>query len=317
MKKHEKDQSRIIFISKDQRNIKEYKISRVKLVTYISVFLIVFLGLGKLGLDFLVDFGNNAKIKTLERTNAVLEARLIDMKDKINIIDTRLTQIVDQDDELRTVLGLEKLSSEIRNVGIGGSEYDYESVDQISGFESTVNLSEQLTNLSKLERTVKLELSSYQQLLETFQDKQDSIAHFPALRPILKGVISSGYGVRKHPMLGVYRHHDGIDISADRGTPVYATADGLVTSAGNNGGYGKMIQIDHKYGFETGYGHLDKMVVRRGQHVKRGDKIGEVGSTGLSTASHLHYEVLYNGKHLNPKMYYFDDKILNEQVVRN
>ncbi len=312
-----KDHSRIIFVSGDHRKIKEFKISRTRLGIYISIFLIVFLVSGKIGLDLLIDFSNNSKIQSLERTNAVLETRLVEMKDKINYINSQVDNIVVQDDKLRTVLGLDKLSNEVRNVGIGGSKYDYEDVDEISGFDSGVDLSEQLTKLSKLEREVKLELRSYSELMHTFQQKQDSIAHLPALRPILKGVVTSGYGVRYHPVFKVYRHHDGIDISARMGTPVYATADGVVNYTGVNGGYGKMVRVDHKYGFETRYAHMSKIVVRRGQRVKRGEKIGEVGNSGITTAPHLHYEVKFGGKTVDPKMYYFKDRILNEQVVKN
>lgn len=309
-----KDESRLIFLSKNQKKYKEFKISRGKLILYISVFLIAFLVSGKLVLDTMVNFSLNSKILQLERTNTILKVRLTDIKDKIERINNDLGLVASKDDELRKVLGLEALSSDIREVGIGGSPYDY-SNDEVSGFDEGVEISIRLTQLAKLEREVKLELKSYQNLLTTFSSKQDSLAHLPALRPILKGVISSGFGSRNHPLLRVKRHHEGIDISARRGTPIYATAEGIVNYAGRMGGYGNMVIINHKYGFETRYGHMNKFTVRKGQKISRGDKIGEVGNTGLSTAPHLHYEVRFNGKPLNPRSYWFDDKILNEQVV--
>ena len=135
------------------------------------------------------------------------------------------------------------------------------------------------------------------------------------MRPLLDGVISSGFGMRMHPILKVYRHHEGLDFSAQKGTAVYASADGYISHAGTSGGYGKLIKIDHKYGYETRYGHLSKILVRKGEQVKRGQKIGEVGKTGLTNASHLHYEVLFKDKPVDPKLYYFDDNILNEKIV--
>ncbi len=312
-----KDESRLIFVPRNSSTVKEYKISRVKLFTYISVFIIGFTFLGKISLDLLVDFSHNSKIKTLERTNIALENRLKETKAQINALNARISDIVKKDDELRTVLGLPRVSSDVRNVGIGGADYNYDFTDEISGFDDPADLNSQLSLLSKLERESKLELESYNALMATFQHKQDSIRYLPSLKPVLSGVISSSFGLRRHPIYKVRKHHDGLDFSAAKGTPVYASADGTVLFTGRVNGYGKLIKLNHKYGFVTRYGHLSKIVVRRGQQIKRGQKIGEVGSTGLSTAPHLHYEVRYNGKAVNPSAYYFDDHVLNEKIVNN
>ncbi len=312
-----KDESRLIFVPRNSSTVKEYKISRVKLFTYISIFLIGFTFLGKISLDLLVDFSHNSKIKTLERTNIALENRLKETKVKINALNTRIADIIKKDDELRTVLGLPRVSSDVRNVGIGGADYNYDFIDEISGFDDPADLNSQLSLLSKLERESKLELESYNALMATFERKQDSIRYLPSLKPVLTGVISSGFGLRRHPIYKVRKHHDGLDFSAAKGTPVYASADGTVSFTGRVNGYGKLIKLNHKYGFVTRYGHLSKIVVRRGQQIKRGQKIGEVGSTGLSTAPHLHYEVRYYGKAVNPSAYYFDDHVLNEKIVNN
>jgi len=312
-----KNESRVIFISSDQKKYKEIVVSRVKLFTYISVFLIAFLVTGKYGLDLLINFSHNSKIERLERTNTVLETRLQEMSTKIKTIGEKIDIVANMDDELRTLLGLEKISEDVRNVGIGGSNYEIDLTDEVSGFDQNFELGQQLMELARFEREVKLEHDSYEDLYSTFYHKQDSIAYLPALRPLMKGVVSSKFGMRTHPVLKVRRHHDGLDFSAPKGTPVYATADGVIKHAGRNGGYGNMVIISHKYGFETCYGHLNKFVVREGQTIKRGDKIGEVGNTGLTTASHLHYEVKHRGKVVDPSTYYFDDKILNEQVVHN
>ena len=264
----------------------------------------------------LIDFSHNSKIKTLERTNAVLQSRLGEAQLQIDSINTQIDLIIQKDDELRIVLGLPLINSDVREVGIGGSEFGYNFEDEVSGFEDNIGLGEQLSELSKLGRAIKLELASYQELMSAFQKKQDSIKYVPSLKPVLDGRISSSFGMRNHPRLKVRRHHEGLDLSSPRGTPVYASADGVVKYIGVAGGYGRMVKIDHKYGFETRYGHMSKYVVRRGQTIKRGQKIGEVGNTGLSTAPHLHYEVRYEGKPLNPKTYYFEDIELNSMVVK-
>jgi murein DD-endopeptidase MepM/ murein hydrolase activator NlpD len=311
-----KDESRLIFIPKHSSKLKEFKISRIKLISYATVFLICFTLAGKISLDLLVDFSQNSKIKTLERTNAVLQDRLLEAKTKIDSINKKIKLIVVKDEELRTVLGLSQVSSDVREVGIGGSEFNYNFEDEVSGFEDNIGLGEQLNELAKLEREVKLGLTSYQELMATFNNKQDSLKYLPSLKPVIEGYTSSSFGVRIHPILHQKRMHEGIDISAPRGTPVYATADGLVSFAGTLSGYGRTVKINHKYGFDTQYSHLNKFVVRNGEAVKRGQKIGEVGNSGLSTAPHLHYEVAYKGKVLDPKLYYFDDRILNTMVIQ-
>ncbi len=311
-----KDESRLIFVPRNNSEVKEFKISRLKLITYSLLILTTFTFIGKVTLDLLVDFSHDSKIKTLERTNTVLQSRLSETRLQIDSINTQINMIVSKDDELRILLGLPAIDSDVREVGIGGSEFDYNFEDEVSGFEDNIGLGQQLSKLSKLERAIKLELVSYQELMNVFQKKQDSIKYVPSLKPVLDGRISRSFGMKKHPILKVRRHHDGIDFGATRGTPIYASADGVVKFVGRAGGYGKMVKLDHKYGFETRYGHMSKYVVRRGQTVKRGQKIGEVGNTGLSTAPHLHYEVLYNGKALNPSTYYFEDKELNALVVK-
>ena len=123
----------------------------------------------------------------------------------------------------------------------------------------------------------------------------------PSDKPVKTAAFTSGYGLRSDPFRGRAAMHAGIDLAGPVGTPIYATADGVITTAGyNNGGYGNLIKIDHGRGIETRYGHLSAINVRDGQRVKRGDLIGKMGSTGRSTGSHLHYEVRVDGKAVNP-----------------
>lgn len=118
--------------------------------------------------------------------------------------------------------------------------------------------------------------------------------------PPRTGSVSSGFGMRRHPLLGGWRPHRGIDLAAPTGTPVHATADGVVRASGRRGGYGLSIALEHGQGSETRYAHMSRLNVTRGQRVRRGNVIGWVGSTGLSTGPHLHYETLVQGKPVNP-----------------
>jgi len=310
-----KEKTRLIVISGDQKKYKEFKFSRIQIVTFTIITLAAVLLIAKFGTDILLEFSQNSKISKLQRTNKVLQERLAEMDTKVSSLTTEMKLIAKRDDDLRTIMGVEKLSSDVRNVGIGGARYNYDLIDDVSGFDENASLNKQLTEISKLEREVSLEKESFHSLLLTFEKKQDSIAYLPSIRPVLRGTISSVFGMRLHPMYHIMRYHEGLDISAPTGTPIYATANGVVSYAGRMSGYGNMVKLDHKYGYSTRYGHMSKILVRKGQTIKKGEKIGEVGNTGVSTAPHVHYEVRYHGQPQNPINYYFDDIILNEQVI--
>lgn len=310
-----KEESTIIFVSKDKSYIKEYKISRIKLLLYTILFLVVFLVGGNYSLDWLLEFRYDSKVEFLEKNNQFLKSQLGEMGDKIELIDGQLTIIENRDDEIRMIMGLKELGDDVRDVGIGGTNFEYKFADQIVNPDVADDLNIQMLLIDKLEREVKLELQSFGDLINTYHLKEDSIKHMPALHPVLDGRITSDFGMRLHPIFKRYRKHPGIDFAAKAGAPIYATADGIVKLAKYNGGYGNCVIIDHLYGFESRYGHMQKILVRRGQRVKRGDKIGLVGKTGIATAPHLHFEVHYKGKEVNPRHYFFDDPSLNRLVV--
>lgn len=132
------------------------------------------------------------------------------------------------------------------------------------------------------------------------EGRQALAAALPRLWPLTSGWLSSNFGNRRDPLTGEADFHAGLDISAGRGTPVYATADGTVQLSGFSGNYGNCVEVTHGYGIATRYGHLSRYVVRLGQQIKRGNIIGYVGATGRTTGPHLHYEILLNGRPINP-----------------
>lgn len=147
-----------------------------------------------------------------------------------------------------------------------------------------------------------------EQLLEveqTMVDQDQRLSSTPTIAPVI-GVITDGFGNRRDPFTGLRAYHDGLDLSARRGTPIVAPADGVVVFAGRKGGMGRMIRVSHGFGFQTVYGHLDSIQVEPGQDVRRGEEIGTVGNTGRSTGPHLHYEVVKDGRAVNPLYYILD-----------
>ena len=142
------------------------------------------------------------------------------------------------------------------------------------------------------------------------RDKEKMMTCLPAIQPVSKNLslVVSGFGYRIHPIYKTLRMHTGIDFSAKKGTPIYATGDGVVESPHESQtGYGIVCMINHGFGYETLYAHMSKMSVKIGQVVKRGQLIGYVGSTGLSVAPHCHYEVIKDGKKINPINFFYND----------
>ncbi len=233
---------------------------------------------------------------------------------EISIIDEILSDLEDRDANLyRTITGADSLSPEIRHPGIGGYS-KYQNIKDL-GLNSEDLIINKLAKVDELKREMKIQNRSYDDILIVAKNREKMLAAIPAIQPVsnknLKR-LASGWGMRTHPILKVKKFHWGIDFSAPRGTPIYATADGKIRFTKTNyGGYGKEIEIDHSFGYRTKYAHMQSFTVKKGQQVKRGEQIGTVGSTGRSTAPHLHYEVMYNNKKVNPVHYFFKD--LNEK----
>lgn len=164
--------------------------------------------------------------------------------------------------------------------------------------------------LDRLDQMVYTQVKSFDYLAALVDSNKARTAHMPAIQPVPEKFLrtmASGYGVRRDPVYGTMKFHEGMDFSAPVGTPVYATADGLVRTSSWQGAYGNMVEIDHGFNYVTRYAHLSKLIAIPGQQVTRGDLIGLVGNTGKSTGSHLHYEVRYRGAPQNPVNYYFYD----------
>jgi murein DD-endopeptidase MepM/ murein hydrolase activator NlpD len=221
-----------------------------------------------------------------------------------------LNNVEDRDDNIyRVVLGAEPIDKSVRDAGVGGADR-YAEIK-----EKNIPQEDMLTSLHEkidlLRRKLYIESKSQDEVVELAENKEKLFAAVPAIQPVSNKqliALASGFGMRIHPIYKVKKMHPGIDFAASLGTPIYATADGKVVEVSVRfSGYGKMVEIDHGFGYRTRYAHMHDFAVRQGQSVKRGDLIGYVGNTGLSTAPHLHYEVLMNGAHINPVHYFFND----------
>jgi murein DD-endopeptidase MepM/ murein hydrolase activator NlpD len=226
---------------------------------------------------------------------------------------TLLALIEKGDHNYRVILDSEPLDASIREAGIGGSE----KINMIRLQEFPLVLKEYLF-LEKLKHQLDVELQSYDEIARLFEQKSSMWASRPAIQPVSNKSLThlhSTFGERYHPLLGYVRDHKGLDFTADIGTPVYATGDGVVKSAYFSGSFGNVIFIDHQFNYETRYAHLSALKAKVGQKIKRGDIIGFVGNTGLSRGPHLHYEVLYKGQQINP-INFFQRDLSNKEYEK-
>jgi murein DD-endopeptidase MepM/ murein hydrolase activator NlpD len=220
-------------------------------------------------------------------------------------MESDIKVLAEKDQALRTYADIPVIDKDIRKLGIGGKyNIQDDEIDKLL-IDDDIDVSSLVNDLDRLTREIKLERISYEEIYNAIKHRSPQIKSTPSIRPVNTGFISDGYGYRKDPFSGMRQFHYGIDISAPTGTPVYATADGVVRSTNSSRTYGKIVKIDHGYGYTTFYAHLSKMIVKPGDVVKRGQKIAEVGCTGRSTASHLHYEIRQFNINKNPLDYFF------------
>lgn len=250
----------------------------------------------------------------LHRKNKALKTEWSILEKRVENAAQDLSSLIDKDDHnYRVILDSQPLPASVREAGTGGREK--------IGREGIENLPTILTyyeRLDRLKHQLDVEVQSYDELRKMLRNKLKMWASRPAIQPIANKQLATlhlTYGARMHPIFHVYMDHKGLDFAAAKGTPVYATGDGVVAVAYSSASYGNVIYLDHGHAFETRYAHLNKFAVRPGQYVKRGQVIAYVGNTGHSVASHLHYEVLFNGIHANP-INFFQRDLSNKEYDR-
>ena len=257
-----------------------------------------------------VNYFESPKELMLKNEVKELEYYYDNLQIEVDRLNKILADMEFRDDNIyRAVLGAEPIEKSIREAGIGGRDrYEMIREKNILHEDIIVNLTE---SVDRLKRKMYIETKSQDEVVELAAKKEMLLAAIPAIQPVSNKELirlASGFGVRIHPIYRVRKMHTGIDFSANIGTPIYATADGIVEELQVNfSGYGKMVEIDHGFGYRTRYAHMHGFSVRKSQRVRRGDLIGYVGNTGLSTAPHLHYEVLINGRQVDPIHYFFND----------
>lgn len=225
--------------------------------------------------------------------------------DQMNLV---MEDLASRDNNIyRAILESDSIPDAIRKAGFGSMDR-YQSLE---GFDYSSLMVSLTQKVDQLEKQMYIQSKSYDDVIKMAKGKEKLIASIPAIMPISNKDLRhapGGFGWRTHPIYKTPEFHPGMDFAAPEGTEIYATGDGVVTVADNKSqGYGNHVVIDHGFGYETLYGHMSRIAVKPGQVIKRGQVIGYVGSTGLSTAPHCHYEVHKNGELMNPLNYYYND----------
>jgi murein DD-endopeptidase MepM/ murein hydrolase activator NlpD len=297
-----RDQWTIVLVAGEDGPLRQITISRRTLRLAAGALGSVAIGFLALLVTLGAESASRFEARQLREENRVLSSQLAGLQTRMKGLEGDLAFLAERDAEARLLAGLTPIDEEVLRVGVGGpgsptlEEHPLYEVDADLGKEAfAVEY-----DLGAMERRVGLFRASMDEALDSLAAHRDLLLSTPSILPTA-GIFRSGFSrARLHPLLDRTMPHEGIDVAAPRGTPILAAARGRVTFAGWKSGYGQTVEIDHGYGYETLYGHADKVLVRVGQVVDRGDVVAQVGSTGLATSSHLHYEVRVGGRPVNP-----------------
>jgi len=297
--------STIIFVPGGTNRVRKINVSRSVIPTLFFLAFMIIFSAGWLITDYRKIKIQIPELNYLKKENRTQKTQIIALSKKINQINQEMAKLQEFEGKLRVMTNLEPSKEQDQLLAVGGSN--------ISTLKSNYQLEEvhkgliqqMHKSLEDLETEAALASISQTELNNFLKAQKSILACTPSIRPT-DGWFSSGFGYRISPFTNRREFHKGIDMATRIGTPIIAPADGLVVSVAREGGLGNMVAINHGYNLKTRYGHLSKFRIKKGQHVKRGQIIGEVGNTGRSTGAHLHYEVLLNGVPVNPLRYILD-----------
>lgn len=292
----------IVFVPGGKLKVRQIGIPKPLMVVLILLFFSAALVLAWAGRDYRIIKKQIPQLTRFQKENKLQKEQLVILTQKIDQISTKLVELKNFDQKLKTMVNLESNADNNQFFGIGGSDTALMDPDYTieEAHKKLVRLMHR--SLDDLDREITVQTVEKAELVDFFENQKSMLAHTPSLWPT-KGWISSRFGQRISPFTNEREFHKGLDISTSKLSPILAPADGVVSSVRWDHGYGKILTINHDYGLKTRYAHLEESLVKKGQYVKRGQKIALVGNTGRTTGPHLHYEVHLNGAPVNPLRY--------------
>ncbi|MDZ7314937.1 MAG: M23 family metallopeptidase [candidate division KSB1 bacterium] len=302
---------KLIYFSTGGSEVREFSLDLRKVIVLSSAFVVCFAALLIGIIALFTNYFHNSNIASLKKSNTQLRQMLAEMEKKVKKIETNVEVIKSSDQQLRQILDMTDYTEDERKLGRGGlasSEYTLASIQPSTVDANVVNAARIAKFLDDLDRRLEFVQKSREEIEKKEKENQSLWNHIPSINPVQGEYrFTDSFGWRVHPLTRIRQYHEGQDISAKRGTPVVAAADGRVTTVVGkhdpNRSYGRYIAIDHGEGYLTLYAHLKTVEVKEGQEVRRGQVIGTVGDTGSATGPHLHYEVHYMGSVQDPLNY--------------
>jgi murein DD-endopeptidase MepM/ murein hydrolase activator NlpD len=304
-----KKQIKIWFHTGSASDIREFALSGTLIHSLVILTLMATAGLAYTGYDYYklkkASFNNallSEKIESQHNEIKVQRSQLQTLAGEINQLKDSVTTLSSFEEKVRIIADIKKNSDSIGFFGIGGISRDDIDPDIPLTQRHNSLIREMHQQTSQITVATQKQKADFEELLKILNKKRNLLASTPSIRPV-KGWVTSKFGYRSSPFTARKEFHSGLDIANRKGKKIIATADGRVSYAAEKMLIGKMVKIDHGHGTVTKFGHLDKILVKKGANVKRGDVIGLMGNTGRSTGPHVHYEVRINGTPVNPEKY--------------
>ncbi len=300
----------IVVVPEGPRKIRQIKIPRFWVFSVVLVFLAGSLSLAWVVRDYLSIKRDLPRLSSLQEENTLQKQQITSLSGKVEAINQKMAELKEFDRKVRDMVsmdpskgsGMELAKEQQQFIGIGGSDSSLAGSNSLSekGHKKLVRM--MYRSLDNLDSDISVQKDEKAELLRLLDRQKSIIACTPSVWPA-RGWVSSGFGYRLSPFTSEKELHRGLDICGRKGSPVIAPADGVVSYVEWDPGYGKTVIVNHGYGLNTMYAHLDKVHVKKGQAVKRHQEIAQVGDSGRTTGSHLHYEVHLNGVPVNPLRY--------------
>lgn len=302
----------LLLVSDSETKVRQYRFSREVVRLGIAISIVAVAALSSTATVVIMKQREPRATAQLHEKNELLKSEIKYIRKQVNSLDAHLDNLARQDEQFRLVAGLEPLSGDVQRVGIGGPGGSSDRNARLGLIDRDASELAAATadHVGELVRRARLLSFSWREAADTLEVKHDKLKATPSIVPT-EGYLTSAFSrSRWHPILDRPRAHEGVDITAPVGTPIVAAANGRVSRVGYEGDYGYLVEVDHGYGVVTRYAHASKTLVRKGQTVKRGERIALVGETGLAVGPHLHYEVLVDGRPKNPRNFFLDGGVI-------
>lgn len=291
----------VLILSNENQGIRKFGLSTVILSAVFFVFISLTAFSGFAGYKLYHHRVDLSRVSSIKQKNLEQSRQILALSEKVSLLDEEMNVLRTFN---RHLMGIAKVDGQSSDelTGIGGGSEPIQAAGTTEALTEKILTRELHSHIKQLGDDIVIERDVARNLLAEIERQRSLLAHTPGIWPV-RGWVTSRYGWRNSPFTDKREYHKGMDIACRKGTPVHAPADGIVTAYYRNGAYGNFMVINHGYGIVTRYAHLSEGVAKAGQHVRKGDLVALVGNTGRSTGSHLHYEVLVNGIHVNPQRY--------------